>query len=414
MPLRSPLTRAGSLFVGALMVAGPLRAQVPERLTLVDAVRRAGTVAPAALAASGSHATIVGRARTDAQWTNPMLEIRRENEGAPIPYDDFATITVPVSFTGRRLALGGALAAARERALADSLGVIRAAEYGAARAWWEAWVAEQGVALASAQAARVAEIARHDSLRAAEGVVAEATALRTRIEAERARYVEAQARSAAAYARAALAAAVGIDDASAVALDSAGASRLAPLPDEDPTIAEALRRRPDVRVAEAAVREADRRRAAERRAAFPDVGLTGGYKGTGGYATGQFGLVLYPPLLNLNGGNRERSDGEWRLAEAERRATELRATNEVRAALVAARALDAGARGLDAAFAARADTVALAAEASYREGAATLTELLEALRARVEARAVGIRAVADRALARLDLRRALGAPPVEE
>jgi outer membrane protein TolC len=179
-------------------------------------------------------------------------------------------------------------------------------------------------------------------------------------------------------------------------------------------VAAALDARPDVIAAAAAAREADRRRAAARRNTLPDVGLSGGYKGTSGFATAQFGLLITPPFLNANGGAREQATGEWLLAEADRRATELRAANEVRAALAAVRALDAGTRGFDAGFPARADAIATAAEASYREGAATLTETLEALRALAEGRAVGIRAVADRALARLALRRAIGAPVLED
>jgi biopolymer transport protein TolR len=124
-------------------------------------------------------------------------------------------------------------------------------------------------------------------------------------------------------------------------------------------------------------------------------------------------FMVTAPLLNLNGGNRERSAGELLIASADRRATELRVSNDVRAAIEAAQALDAGTRGFDAGFVARAAVVAEAAEASYREGAASLVELLDAFRAAADARAAFVRGTLDRALARLDLRRAMGAPAVE-
>jgi outer membrane protein TolC len=390
-------------------------AQAPEPLTLADAVARATTRGPAVQAAAGARAVTVGRARAGAQFNNPLVELRRENEGAPIPYDDFVTLTLPVSFTGRGFAMRDALGAARVRGVADSMAVMRDAAYGAASAWWEAWVAEESHRVATQQATRFTELAHFDSLRAAEGAVAEASAMRTMLEAQRAAYAAAQAAARAAQARGELAARLGIEDAAAFVLAEAGVDvRATEMPEESAAVAAALDARPDVIAAAAAAREADRRRAAARRNTLPDVGLSGGYKGTSGFATAQFGLLITPPFLNANGGAREQATGEWLLAEADRRATELRAANEVRAALAAVRALDAGTRGFDAGFPARADAIATAAEASYREGAATLTETLEALRALAEGRAVGIRAVADRALARLALRRAIGAPVLED
>lgn len=238
--------------------------------------------------------------------------------------------------------------------------------------------------------------------------------MRTRLEAQRAAYGAALARGAASRAAGALATLLGIADHSTVSLAGPDlSSAMTALPDDSTAVHEALSRRPDVRAARAAAEEADRRRAAERRNVLPDVGLSGGYKGTGGYSTAQFGVILTPPLLNANGGARERSTGEWLLADADRRATELRAGADVRAALVSARALDTALSGVDAAVLSRADTVAVAAEASYHEGAATLTETLEALRAVAELRQLAIRALADRALVRLELRRALGASPLE-
>lgn len=415
-PAAARASRLACLALASLALAPALAgAQSVERLTLEEAVVRATTQGPAVQAAAGARAVTVGRARAGAQFNNPLLELRRENEGAPIPYDDFVTLTLPVSFTGRGFAMRDALGAARVRGLADSMAVMRDAAYDAAAAWWEAWVAEESHRVAQQQAARFDELARFDSLRAAEGAVAEAAAMRTTLEAQRAAYAAAQAAARAAQARGDLAARLGLPDATAIALAAPPvAVSASDIPDEPAAVAAALESRPDVMAATAAAREADRRRVAQRRNTLPDIGLSGGYKGTSGFATAQFGVLITPPLLNANGGAREQATGEWLLAEADRRATELRAANDVRAALVAVRALDAGTRGFDADFPARADAIATAAEASYREGAATLTETLEALRALAEGRAVGIRAVADRALARLALRRAIGAPVLED
>jgi outer membrane protein TolC len=54
--------------------------------------------------------------------------------------------------------------------------------------------------------------------------------------------------------------------------------------------------------------------------------------------------------------------------------------------------------------------VAAIAEMAYREGAATLVELLDARRAHADARAAAATRAAELALARIELARALGAP----
>ncbi|MBX3132078.1 MAG: TolC family protein [Gemmatimonadaceae bacterium] len=398
----------------AVAQAAPRDATGLSPLTLEEAVTRAMQHGPAAQASSAARQVVVGRARADAQWANPTFELRRENEGSPLPYDDFATFTLPVSFTGRRFALRDALGAARERGAADSLFVQREAGFDAAREWWTVWAASSMADFAAAQATRFAELARFDSLRAAEGAIAEASAIRTRLEAERAGYHAVQATAAAGRARAALAARIGLEDPRTLRIAAPPQLDLSPLTlTSDEAVAQALASRPDVRAAQAAVREADRRRAAEDRGSFADVGVTAGYKGTSGYATGVVGLFVTPPVLNANGGNRERATGEWLLADAERRAIEIRARGEVQAAYDAVRAMDALAVRADAASPARADELASAAEAAYREGHATLTETLEALRAVADLRAAALQATADRHLIRLDLRRAMGAPVLE-
>lgn len=406
---RLPLSALGAL----LLVGTALQAQQAP-LTVEQAITRAMTSGPGAQAASGVRATISGRARADAQWANPTLELRRENEGAPIPYDDFATLTLPVSLTGRRVALRDASAAARLRAVADSVLVLREAGFRAAEEWWEAWITASTATFARAQAVRFAELARFDSLRATEGMVAEASAMRTRLEAERAGIHAVQAIAAAGRARAALAARLGAEDPQDLTLAEPTLTTPEPL---DLAIADALStalaQRPDVQAAQAAVREADRRRAAESRGVLPDVGLSGGYKGTGGFSSATFGVILTPPLMNINGGARERAVGEWLLADAERRALEIRVSGEVRAAYDAVLAMDALDVRSDASSAQRADAIASAAEAAYREGAATLTETLEALRAVADVRDATLRAIAARHLIRLELRRAMGAPVLE-
>jgi hypothetical protein len=149
--------------VGALPTLDAQQAP-PVTLTLADAVRLASTTAPAGQAAAGRRAETVGRARAEAQWANPTLELRRENQGAPIPYDDFATVTLPFDLTGRRFALRSALGASRDRARADSVHAMRTAEFAVARAWWESWASRTIARIAVEQSALYDRVARIDSL----------------------------------------------------------------------------------------------------------------------------------------------------------------------------------------------------------------------------------------------------------
>lgn len=389
-------------------VAQPSDSQV--RITLTDAVRLSVSQGEASRLASGERASVVGRARAEAQWENPSVEIRRENDGAPIPRDDFVSVTLPVDFNGRRLAYRSALKAARERGIADSAAIVQTAQFETARIWWEVWVATESERALALQAARLGELARYDSIRAAEGEASGVAALRTRLEAERARLESAHSAASAAHTRADLATLIGLSNGELLYADSSGSGAMSPLPSEDAAIEAALRDRPDVNAARAAVRESEGNRTAERRGSLPDIALSGGYKGTGGYSTAMFGVVVTPPFLNANGGNRERAAGELLIAESERRVAELRAENEVRASLAKARVMDDASGYMGGDFAVRALRVVESAEVAYREGAATLTELLEAHRASTDAVLVGIRALADRAIARLELRLAMGAP----
>jgi hypothetical protein len=105
--------------------------------------------------------------------------------------------------------------------------------------------------------------------------------------------------------------------------------------DADAAVAERLRRAP-MSSPRRRRAEADRRRVAERRGTLPDVGLSGGYKGTGGFATAQFGVISRrrcstPTAVRASA---PRASGCSPTPSAVPRI--LRAANEVRAALDAA------------------------------------------------------------------------------
>jgi outer membrane protein, heavy metal efflux system len=385
-------------------------------LTLERAVALARTRHPLLAAASGRRTAAAGRARQDAAWANPVVEWREENLGSPLQHDVFATVTVPVDLTGRRLARRAAGAALVRRAEADSVAVAREVEAGAARAFWRAALASSLVTVAQEQREAMHALADFDADRLRHGAVAEAVAIRTRLEAHRARVAESGARTEWEGARAALARALGVPPDSLPPLSALPVARAATFgapPPLDSAVALAVARRPELAAMRAAADAARQRVGAERRGVLADASLVAGTKRTGGYDTRVVGAALPLPLFDRNGGARQAAAGELLAIEAELRDLENRVRAEVAATVNGYVAVLAAGPDVSASLAAGASEVATIAQAAYREGGASLLEVLEARRTRAEVHATALRWAVTALEARLDLNRATGAPPLE-
>jgi cobalt-zinc-cadmium efflux system outer membrane protein len=408
-------------------------------LSLADAVALARTRHPGLEAAAGMVMTTRGAARQLGAFPNPEVEWRGESLNTALEPDKFLTATLPLDLAGRRLALRSSGRAAVRGARADSLALIRTIEFRAATTYWEAALAEALLDAASTQRMALEGIAEYDAIRLREGAVAEGTALRTRLEADRARIAEATARTEFARARAALARALGVPADSIPRLEPLIPNALAAadgstLPSGQkalgemagpgipatltlPTLEAALERaraeRPELLAASAAVEAARLRRSAERRALIPEIGVTGGIKTTAGVSGAVIGITMPFPLFDRNGGARELAAGELRIAEARRRETEAAITAEVTATLEAVEVLLAALPAEDRDLGRRGREIAQIIEAAYREGGATLVELLEAQRAAADAYAAALRWHTDLRTALLELNRATGAPILE-
>ncbi len=386
-------------------------------LTLQEAVELARRSHPLAQAAGGRRQVVEGRARNDAMFPNPLIEVRRENVRSPIARDEFVTATLPVDLTGRRFALRAASSRAAVRGAADSTIAVRQVEFEAARAWVRHALLRGLSEVAHDQRIALERIAEFDGKRFAEGAIAEAAALRGRLEADRARLTAAQAAGDAARAQADFVRAIGGAPAGGT-IPSAGPLpslvALAAFGEESTFVARALSQRPELAGARAALRETELRERAEGLGVLPDVGIQAGYKGTGGYQTALLGVAFALPVMNWNGGARERAAGERRIAEAELRDLEAKVRAEASAAWHMLREMTVAIAAIGPDLDARAAIVSTSAEAAYREGATTQLEVLEAQRARAEARATALRATADLLLARLELNRAVGAQVLED
>lgn len=379
-------------------------------LTMEDAVARARSQGPWRDVPSARGALTRGEQALATQFPNPVFEYRRENGGSPLPPDEFFTLAIPVDLTGRRVALWQARAAATRRSAADSAAARIMLDHSTARAWVAAATTAEIAAAAHANAVALDSLAAFDSARFSAGAVAEVAALRTRVEADRAFLVAASAQVTAAKARAELRVWLGGDVAALATLVSA--PRTVP-PPRDALRSVARDTRPDLRAAAATAEQLALRRSAERRGIIGDLQLVGGTKNTSGiYNTAVVGFMLPLPLFNQNGGARTTTDAEWRIASAEAAAMSLRVDAELDAAYEGWQAI--AVRGAAAAtLAARADDVAAIARASYREGASTLTAVLEAQRAAYDVRAAAAEGLAARVLADLDLRAAAGRGPLD-
>lgn len=417
LPPRAPVTAAAVLVTVLVTFSAPgrLAAQNPEPpptpqrpLDLQAAVSAARSAGPLRRLADARRQVALGQVRESTQWANPTLEWRRENLGSPLQPDIFATLYLPFDVSGRRLALRQAASAGRERVSADAANDVREGELQVARAWLRAAVAEGALAVSAQQFEALRDIARIDAERLREGLVSEAVGLRTSLEADRARVALVSARNEAAVARTDLARLIGLPEGSAPATAELAAPAMPAAPDTALALATAMDRRPDVQARDAAVREAQRRLAAEQRGTFGEVQLQGGTKETGGFMTGQIGFAMPMPVFNRNDGARQRATGQVNEARVLRDDVRRAVRHGVLNALAHYREVQSAA-GDAATFAARGHEVARIARLSYHEGHVTLTELLDAERAAAEAMLQQLRWAADAWLTRLELERTLGA-----
>jgi cobalt-zinc-cadmium efflux system outer membrane protein len=395
-----------------LAAAAPLGAQQPTGagapLTLADAIRLVRDGTPASRVVDARRDMAVGRAGELGQFTNPILEWRRENLGSPLQPDIFTTFYIPFDVTGRRLQLRSAAGAGRTRAAAEFAADRRAVDLETARRWLRAAAAIEREAVLARQAEAYRELATVDSLRFREGIVAEGVAMRTRLEADRAQVALAQATAETARARGELAQLLGVGWDRLPTVAPLDAPDMPDAPDVATTRSVALAHRPELAAREAGVREASARASAESRGILGEWQLQTGTKETGGFLTGQLGVALPLPAFNQNAGARLRVRGELIEATALRDLARVGVAADAEAARSAYLGFRATAPAA-ATFGTRGVEIATIARVAYREGQATLLELLDAERASVDARIAHLQWKVDAWLLRLEFERALGA-----
>jgi len=182
--------------------------------------------------------------------------------------------------------------------------------------------------------------------------------------------------------------------------------------DTDALVSEALRRRPDLAAAE---READAADAALRLARaerWPNVTVGVQYTHDEFQVAGNlanslganFSLPL--PLLNQNQGEIQRAEAEALIARREVQKLRLDIPQEVRTAVTSYTVAGERVRRFEQSFVRQAEDARRAAEVSYREGAISLLEFLEAERAFIQTQRDHLDALLDGHTAAFDVTRA--------
>ncbi len=398
-------------------VAAPATAPPNGTLDLAAALRLADNNSPALQRVDARAGISLGELRTLGQWPNPTLEYRRENLGAPLLPDEFVTAYVPLDVTGRRITLARATTRGLERLEFERNAARSNVQLEIARVWLRAVLSAALGETAQLHSVAVEAIAGIESQRAREGVVADAVAFRTRVEANRLSHETALAEAKATHDELALASMLGVPAAQLPPLPRLLDAAIVPLVDEmlaDTAVPDAVllaaaqQHRTELRAVDRAREEATLRRRVETAGVLGDWQLQGGTKKTSGFMSGQVGLAVPLPLFHQNAGARARSVSVLRDVEAASREMQLQINAEVVAAAdqwrrlqrIRDRLTDTPQLG---------EQIAASARVAYAEGHMSLLELLDAQRAAADARRTSQQYQADLHLARFMLARAIGA-----
>ncbi len=305
------------LFLG---LAGPGRCIAQSKLGLQDAIDKALESRASLKADAERISTARGLKQQAGLLPNPEFQFSNENLRPGQTYsqdvDTLAYVTQPLDILGKR----------KQRIAAAASSVNRSqAEYEMARleiiqrvklAYWAARGAQETRDLLKASVKAFQEIVDYHSSRLSVGAISEQDFLRVRLEAERLQIGANLAAIEVTRARVQLLKEMGQTDFSEVLLTEPMDASAAPIPAVD--IQQVLGRRAEMRVATAAVAEAQAKAQFEEVSARPDLNLIYGYKRTqlpdtrSGTNTAIAGLQITLPFTNRNQGNRAAATAELR------------------------------------------------------------------------------------------------------
>ncbi len=415
-------TAAAGLTVGTPWSGGAqeTRSRAARVLTLQDVLDSALTRHPLAQAARARVQAARGARTTARAFGNPVLNYDVEN--APFPGGDpvrgmeresMTTAMLPLETIFQRGPRAQRADAEVRAAEADASNARQQLALDAARTYFRTALAQVSVDAARDLSAWLDSVVAYNRTRVEQGVAAEADLIRTELERDRAAAAATLQEAELARARAQLAAFLGegtrpafdlvvaVDDAPLAMpafADALGAESPPASVTSAPPTARAgewradVGRRPDIRGARARLTAAGFAVSSQRSMIIRELGATIGTKRSAGTTSMMAGVSIPLPLFDPNRGEIKRATAERDAAALDLAAQERTALAELTGAYDAARLLTERtamlARGADgrSPFLARADEARRIALGAYREGAASLLQVIDAARAWNEAR----------------------------
>jgi cobalt-zinc-cadmium efflux system outer membrane protein len=402
MTLLTPrVTRFSAISTAALglltaSTAVPAQApSVPVRpavgITLPDAIQRALRENPDVLVSRATVDSAAAERRIAAAFPNPVLA------GLPnSPYQYSATLALDVTpqryYRTRTASLGAAAVSF------DQHDVDRQVALAVAHSFFDALLGEEKLRLAVAHRDAIAQILRADSARFEAGDVPALSLARSEVELVRAEADLGRQRGEVRAGRLALQTAIGSAHAdtefTAIGSLEYRESRL----NDDSVLATARSRRPDLLAARQRVTQSESAQRAAASLLFPTPALSYVRQTTGPFDNGHFysfGLSFELPSLNTYRGERERSAAGASAAGVNARRADAQVERDVVAALAEYNAQRELVERYRAGLLAKVDSGVAAVQYAYSRGAASLLEVLDAVRARQDVRTEYLAALHD-------------------
>jgi len=379
--------------VGALMVATPAAGWAQTRLGLQDVVDAALASRPGLKAEAERVAIAEGRLKQAGLWPNPEFQFSNENLRSGQTYtrdvDTLAVITQPLDVLGKR----GSRVEAANQTVARTTEELELARRQVAQrvrlAYWAARGAQEYRDLLRASVDNFQRIVDYHAAQLSVGAIPEQDVLRVRLEREQ---LQIAAHVATVDATTAL---VTLMNEVGRTLPSDGVMLTEPL-DGQPSIAaasvdDAVARRGEIKVARAAVAEAQAHAHLQEALARPDLGVIYGYKRTQlpdtitGINTAIAGVRLTIPLTDRNQGNREAAAAEARRQQQLLAQAQVQARGDLERATQEYQLRRAEVTDTLRPLREHATEIAGIARAAYEQGAVDLLRLLDAERSRFDA-----------------------------
>jgi len=399
-----PTPRINRFTVSSIAAAGLLAASTVARgqtpsiatrptagITLPDAIRRALRENPDVLVSRSTVDSATAERRIAGALPNPVLA------GLPnSPYQYSATIALDVTpqryYRTRTASLGAAAVSF------DQHDVDRQVALNVARSFFDALFGEEKLKLAVAHRDAIAQILRADSARFEAGDVPALSLARSEVELVRAEADLERQRGEVRADRLALQTAIGSAHAdtefTAIGSLEYRGSRL----NEDSVLASARARRPDLLAARERVTQSESARRAAAALLFPTPALSYVRQTTGPFDNGRFysfGVSFELPSLNTYRGERERAAAGASAAAVNAHRADAQVERDVVAALAEYSAQRELVERYRAGLLAKVDAGVAAVQYAYSRGAASLLEVLDAVRAQQDVRTEYLAALHD-------------------